>query len=346
MSARAARAARAGEGRQGSDAPAGADARPGAAGSALLFAMAIVAGSTIPVQARLNSALAERSGDPTLAAVASFAAGLVLVAAVTVLAPAGRRGLRAVRPALAAGRVRWWYLLAGTIGGAMVFSQATTVGLIGVAVFTVAVVTGQLIGGMVVDRLGLTPAGVRRMTPRRLAGAALALACVVLVVAPQLGARGDGGPPLWLLVALAPLAVGLATSIQQTLNARQAAAYGSVLPVTTVNFVAGTGILALVHLGGRLGGGVGGTLPGDWWLYLGGPMGVVFIAFSAYLVPRVGAFLTMLGLVSGKLLGSLAVDALAPVGEVAASPWTVVGTLGALAAVVLASGAARPARKG
>lgn len=327
--------------RPGDPARPGVPARAGAAGRGVLFLLAIAAGATIPVQARLNGGLAERAGDPTLAAVVSFTAGLLLIAAIALATPWGRRSLTAVRPALADGRVRWWYLLAGMVGGSMVLTQALTVGVIGVAVFTVAVVAGQLIGGMTVDRLGLTPAGVRTLTPRRIAGAVLALASVALVVGPQL-ADARGGP-LWLLVALAPLAVGLATSGQQALNARQAAAYGSIVPVTLINFVAGASALAVVHLAAVAVRGGGGVLPGPehWWLYLGGPLGCLFIAVSAYLVPRVGAFLALLGLVCGKLLGSLAVDALAPAGGAGVTALTLVGTAGALAAAVLAAGGSR-----
>ncbi|MCK6090790.1 DMT family transporter [Micrococcus endophyticus] len=41
----------------------GDPARAGAAGRGVLFLLAIAAGATIPVQARLNGGLAERAGD-------------------------------------------------------------------------------------------------------------------------------------------------------------------------------------------------------------------------------------------------------------------------------------------
>ena len=167
--------------------PADVAARPDAPSpraTALLFALAVAAGSVMPLQGRINSRLAHLTGDPVLAALCSFAAGLVVMVLVSVLTPRGRRGLARIRPALAAGSVRPWYAVAGVIGGLLVLTQSATIGPLGVAVFTVAVVTGQVVGGMVVDRLGLSPAGVQRLTPRRLTGAALALAAVALVVWP------------------------------------------------------------------------------------------------------------------------------------------------------------------
>ncbi|MDO5635371.1 MAG: DMT family transporter [Micrococcus sp.] len=314
-----------------------------------MFAMAMIAGSVIPVQGRLNARLAELSGSPTLTAFASFCVGLAVMIVITVATPRGRRTWAQVAPALRAGRVRWWYFLAGIMGGFMVLSQSLTIGVIGVAIFTVAVVAGQLVGGMTVDRLGLTPAGVRYLTPRRVAGAAMAMGAVLVVVWPRLSpgagtiagsvseAAGAVPTTVLLLVALIPLAVGVGTSAQQVLNARQSAAYRSAIPVTLINFVAGASFLGLIAVATGAVTGEWGSLPGTWWLYLGGALGCVFIGFSAILVPRIGAFLTTLGVVSGKLLGSLVVDAVAPTAGSQFSVLTLVGTAAALVAVQVAS---------
>ncbi|XNY99967.1 DMT family transporter [Micrococcus luteus] len=309
---------------------------------ALLFSLSLAAGAVTPLQGRVNSALSTAVADPILAALMSFSSGLVTMLLVTALVPAGRRAVAQVLPALREGRVRWWYFTAGFIGACLVFTQSLTIPVIGVAVFTVAMVTGQVVGGMGVDRLGLTPAGVQRIAPRRLLGAALALAAVLVVVWPQLGeALGGGGTgtsvALWLFMAAIPLVAGFGTSVQQVFNGRQSAAYGSPIPVTLINFLAGTALLGSVYLVKVLSAGASDPLPAVWWMYVGGPLGCVFIGVSALLVPRIGAFLTTLGLVAGQLLGSLLLDTFAPVGGAAVSAWTVVGTLGALAAVVLAS---------
>lgn len=318
----------------------------------LLFSLSLVAGAVTPLQGRVNSALSTAVADPILAALMSFASGLATMVLVTALVPAGRRAAAEVLPALRDGRVRWWYFTAGFIGACLVFTQSLTIPVIGVAVFTVAMVTGQVVGGMGVDRLGLTPAGVQRIGPRRLAGAVLALAAVLVVVWPQLGGALGGGDDgdgvagaLWLLMAAIPVVAGFGTSVQQVFNGRQSAAYGSPIPVTLINFLAGTALLGLVYLVKAVTVGPSGPLPGVWWMYVGGPLGCVFIGVSALLVPRIGAFLTTLGLVAGQLLGSLLLDTVAPVGGAAVSAWTVVGTLGALAAVVLASWNGRVRRR-
>ena len=80
-----------------------------------------------------------------------------------------------------------------------------------------------------------------------------------------------------------------------------------------------------------------------WWKYTGGPLGCVFIALGAFLVPRVGAFLTTLGMVGGQLLGSLLLDVVAPAPGSHVTGLTVAGTLGALVAMVIASTPRLPA---
>ncbi|MGJ5590885.1 DMT family transporter [Micrococcus lylae] len=306
-----------------------------AARLALFFATAVVAGATMPVQGRLNAQFAAESGEPVLASFASFTAGFLVILAVTVLTGRGRRALARVPAALRSGQVRPWHFVAGTAGACVVLAQSGSIGTIGVAVFTVALVTGQLIGGILLDRLGWSPAGVRPLTARRVLGAVLAVAAVALVVWPRLGEAGRLGPG-WLLLAAIPLLIGLATSGQQVLNARQAAAYGSVLPATLINFLVGAGVIGLVLVVQAAAAGVHGGLVPQWWLYLGGPLGCVFIGLSAILVPRVGVFTATLGLVSGNLLGSVVVDALAPTGGAQITVLTVVGTCGAVAAAALA----------
>ena len=160
------------------------------------------------------------------------------------------------------------------------------------------------------------------------------------MVWPSLGEAGGG--PGWALLALLPLLAGLATAGQQVFNARQTTAYGTAIPATLVNFTAGVLFLGIVWGGIALASGHGmPALPHDWRLYLGGPLGCVFIGVGAMVVPRLGVFAATLGLVSGNLLGSLVVDLVAPTDGSTVTTTTVLGTLGALAAVTLASWPAR-----
>lgn len=302
-----------------------------------LLMLMILAGMAIPSQGRINAALGAEAGDPFLAGLISFLTGLVLIAALAWATPVGRRTMREVGPALKSGAVKWWYMLAGCAGAFFVLTQTLTIGLIGVAVFTVAVVTGQTVGGLLWDRIGLGPAGRMRISPVRAAGALLTVVAVTWAVSPQM--QGSEQGLLWmLLLVIAPFAAGLLNSGQQALNGRQSAAYGSAIPATLFNFVSGTILLVVVWAIKLISAGPGtGSLPTEWWYYIGGPLGVAFIGLGAVLVTKVGVLLAAMGMIAGQLIGSLILDLVFPAPGTVVTLATVAGTLLTLLAVVVAS---------
>ena len=300
-----------------------------------LLLLMLASGAAIPAQGRVNAALTTEIGDPVLAATISFSVGTVIMILVSFGTRRGRRSMSRVLPAVRAGHIRWWYFLAGCVGGYFVLTQTLTIGLIGVAVFTVAVVTGQTLGGLLWDRIGLGPAGRMRLNPFRIGGAALTVLAVLWAVSPQLEAAGQG--PAWLALVLLPLSGGFLQAGQQAINGRHSAAYGGPAPGTLFNFLAGTVFLLLIWAGKALFVGVQPALSDTWWHYLGGPLGIIFIALGALLVTRVGVLIAAMGMIAGQLLGSLLLDVLLPTAGSLVTTATVLGTALTLAAVLLAS---------
>lgn len=298
---------------------------------AALLAAAI--GAVVPVQSRINGELGAQLEDPVLAAAVSFGGGLVVVLAIALVLPQVRRGVLRLPGAVRRRELPPAYLLAGTVGALLVLTQSAVVAVIGVAVFTVAIVAGQTLSGLLTDAIGFAQDVRRRPTPLRLVGAGLVLVAVALSASASF--TGERPWPELLLPALLPLAAGLLTGFQQAANARVGAVAGSPLAATVGNFAAG--MLALVLAVLVRGRGLPDTLPDEWWLYTGGLYGIVFIAGSAAIVPRTGVLVLGLGSIAGQLIGSLALDVLAPVAGSAVSPRTVAGTLLALVAISIAS---------
>ncbi|XAS65099.1 DMT family transporter [Pseudarthrobacter sp. So.54] len=305
--------------------------------------IAVSAGLLVPVQGRINGALGTALADGLAAAVVSFSTGLVLMVVISLVLPKGRAGLAEVLPALRERRFPRYYVLAGAIGALFVFAQSFTVGLLGVALFTVAAVTGQTLSGLLVDRMGIGPAGKRPLTGIRVIGSALTVAAVAWAVSPRFAAgtgssAAPGTDPLELLVpVLLPVLAGFLMSFQQAMNGTATVHYRTPITATLVNFIAGSIVLWIAWLIKLAVAGPGNGLPGEWWYYLGGPMGCVFIAVAAFLVRGLGVLITGLGMIAGQLLGSLGLDLALPApGTVVALP-TVLGTLLTLAAIVLAS---------
>jgi transporter family-2 protein len=77
--------------------------------------------------------------------------------------------------------------------------------------------------------------------------------------------------------------------------------------------------------------------PATPWLYLGGALGIVFIATQAILVRTTGVLLMGLAVLSGQLITAVVFDLVAPVQDRPVSPLTVVGAALTLAAVVVAA---------
>lgn len=291
----------------------------------------VVVGTALALQARINGELAGRIGDGFVAALLSFAGAELILLALAATVPAIRAGLVRSARGVRSGRLRWWQLLGGLCGAFLVLTQGLTVGVIGVAVFTVAVVAGQATSSLVVDRAGLGPGAARPVTVTRIVGALLTIGAVLLAVSERLTT------PAGLWVAVLPMLAGVTVAWQQAVNGRVNAVAGNPFAATLVNFTAGTAVLlvaAVVEVALR---GLPGPLPANPLLYLGGPLGILFITTAVAVVRLTGVLLLGLGTIAGQLVGALLLDMVVPVtGEHLTVP-AVAGTALTLLAVAVAA---------
>ena len=297
------------------------------------FPLALAAGLAIPVQGRINGALGTVLDDGIAAALISFGTGLVVMIVITLVFPSARAGALQIIPSVRERRFPPYYVAAGAIGAFFVFSQSLTIGLIGVALFTVAAVMGQSLSGLLVDKAGIGPGGKRAATPMRVIGVVLTVLSVVWAVSPRFGAAGEVST--WLVPVLLPVAAGILMSFQQAMNGTAALHYGTPLAATLMNFIAGAAVLLTAWLIKLVIAGPGNPLPSEWWYYLGGPMGCVFIGLGALLVRTLGVLLTGLCMIGGQLVGSLLLDLVFPTPGTLVVFATIAGTLLTLAAIIL-----------
>ena len=301
-------------------------------------ALAVLGGTMVAAQTRINGALAGEIGNGIAAAVISFGSGLiVLTLAVLAYAPA-RAGLARVANLLRKGDLRWWECAGGACGAFLVASQGLTVGALGVAVFIVSIVAGQSVSSLFVDRAGLAPGGPRPITANRAIGTALTVVAVLLAVS------GRIGTPATLALAILPVLAGFGTAWQTAMNGRVRQASEGVVSTTFINFAVGT-VALLVTFGVQVAfaGKPTGTLPPQPWLYLGGTIGIVFIAIAAALVRHIGVLLLGLSMIAGQVGGAVVVDLAAPAGDAHLDATTLAGAALTLVAVAIAS-ISRPAR--
>ncbi|MGH3761236.1 DMT family transporter [Actinophytocola sp.] len=302
-------------------------ARVRAAGAAL----AAVGGVTLAVQGRINGQLGHVMHNGLFAALISFGIGTTLLAAAVAATPSARTGLVRLRNSVRAGRLRAWQCLGGTCGAFLVTCQGVTVATLGVAVFTVAVVGGQVVASLAVDRAGLGPGAAQPITLPRAAGAFLAVVAVVVAVSDHDAIEAGG---LWW--ALLPAVAGLGLAWQLAVNGLVRVESNHVVVPTFVNFTVGTAALVLAAVVDVVARGLPAAPPGEWWYYIGGPLGVVTILTAVAAVRFTGVLLLGLASVAGQLIGAVLLDVVVPTGG-GLTATSVIGTAITMVAVGVAA---------
>ena len=276
----------------------------------------------IAIQARANGELSHRLDNAPQAALVSFSSGLFFVAVYAAFSPKVKGGLSRLRASVANGDIPRWRLLAGALGGAFVAIQTSIVPLIGVAVYSVASIAGQTAISLIVDRIGLTGGGPKLISKRRVIAALVTVLAVLVSVWDKL----DGLDFSLVSVVLAGFAgafVGIQRALNGQINEHSEESYATSL----LNFITGTSFLvifiAILILAGK---NELQPLPsGPWWIYTGGLIGVIYIAFTALIVQHLGVLTFTLYSVGGQLFGSLILDFYLPSEGISVSWYLVTG---------------------
>jgi transporter family-2 protein len=272
-------------------------------------AVAAVGGVALAVQGRINGQLGHVLHDGVLAALISFGIGTVLLATAVAATPSARAGVIRLRNSVRGGRLRFWQCLGGACGAFLVATQGITIATLGVAVFTIAVVAGQVVASLVVDRAGLGPGAAQPVTLPRAIGAALAVVAVGIAVSDHAAIEAGG---LWW--ALLPAVAGLGLAWQAAVNGLVRMESDHIVVPTLVNFSVGTAALLLATLVDFAVRGLPEALPGQWWYYIGGPLGMITIMTAVAAVRYTGVLLLGLASVAGQLTGAVLLDIVVPTG--------------------------------
>ena len=271
--------------------------------------LALICGFLISLQARANGELSRQLGNSLEAALVSFSSGLIVFIIISIFHRGIRTGIRNLHIARKAGHLRWWNFFGGALGGFLVAIQTNVLPLIGVAIFSVGSIAGQTVTSLLVDRLGITGGGKKAITIRRVFAAVLTIASVFVSVLDRFRAES-----LSIVSVLLVVLAGSIIAVQRALNGKINEYSHQSYSTSFLNFITGTsclGILLLVQLG------FGKTtlvaLPQNHlWMYTGGVMGILYIAFAATIVQHLGVLTFTLFSVGGQLLASLVLDLLLP----------------------------------
>ena len=284
--------------------------------------LAAISGVMIALQARANGELSHRLGNGVEAALVSFGSGLIIIAIVALFSPKIKEGARNLRGAVARKELPRWTLFAGALGGSFVGVQTHIVPLIGVAIYSVASIAGQTAASLIVDRIGFTGGGKKHITPRRVGAAFFTVFAVLISVLDRIDAKD-----LSLFAVLLGCVAGAIVGVQRAMNGQINEHSHQSFTTSFLNFIMGTtflviflAILAIFSSEKIV------PLPaGPWWIYTGGVIGVVYIAFTSTIVQHLGVLTFTLFSVGGQLLGSLLIDLYSPTNGVHVSIYLVTG---------------------
>ena len=307
--------------------------------------LAALSGLMIALQARANGELSHRLNNGLEAALVSFGSGLIIIAVIAVFNPSIKEGISNLRRAVANKEIAQWKLLAGALGGGFVAIQTQIVPLIGVAIYSVASIAGQTAMSLVVDRIGLTGGGKKLISGRRVAAAVLTVLAVFVSVFDRIDAKN-----LSLFAVVLGCIAGAVVGVQRALNGQINEHSHQSFSTSLLNFITGTSLLVILILGGVLIGKIELVpLPaGPWWIYTGGTIGIIYIAFTSTIVQHLGVLTFTLFSVGGQLVASLVIDLISPTNGVNVSAYLVTGIvmtyLGVIAGGVSSSRVQKPKR--
>ena len=284
--------------------------------------LAAISGVMIAFQARANGELSHRLNNGLEAALISFGSGLIIICVITIFSPAIKEGLARLRTAVFHKEIARWKLFAGALGGSFVAIQTQIVPLIGVAIYSVASIAGQTATSLVVDRIGLTGGGKKAITGRRIAAATLTVIAVLVSVLDRIDAKN-----LSLIAVMAGCIAGAVVGVQRALNGQINEFSHQSFTTSLLNFITGTTLLLFLSIAGVMTHhSTFVTLPmGPWWIYTGGAIGVIYIAFTSTIVQHLGVLIFTLLSVGGQLVGSLVIDFVSPIDGVHISAYLVTG---------------------
>lgn len=292
---------------------------------------AALCGILVAIQSRVNGGLSAILGNGVEAALISFGSGFIILNLILATNSKVRTGLRGVLLSIRSKQLPRWRLSAGILGGIFVAIQAFSVPLIGVALLSVTTIAGQTAASLFVDKAGMTAGGKQPITLRRTLAAVITVIAVLVAVWDRLVVANTS------LIAIAlSFGGGLLLGLQRALNGQINEHSKNSLATTWLNFATGCTFLSCLILFTTLSGDSLGKLPSSpWWIYSGGAIGILYIAFASTIVQEIGVLAFTLFTTGGQLIGSLLIDLIFPTEGVVIGPNLIIGIVLSYAGVLI-----------
>jgi transporter family-2 protein len=263
-------------------------------------------------------------GDSLESALVSFGSGLIFVSLISAFRKDVRVGFKDIFKAVKKKTLSRWRLGAGVLGASFVAMQTHVVPIVGVTLFTVSSLAGQTAISLWVDHVGLM--GIRKtvVTIRRLVSAVITVLAIIISAWDRFS-MSNFSPFAILLAVVAGGWVG----VQRALNGQINNYSNKSFATSQLNFISGTLFLLLLLILRSLftDHSIMNFSTGPLWMFLGGSIGVVYIALSAVAVQHLGVLDFTLFSVGGMLFASLLIDIFIPTQGTIVSWYLITGIL-------------------
>lgn len=282
---------------------------------------AALCGLLVALQSRINGELSALLGNGVEAALISIGSGFIILNVILICNVKVRNGLRGIRSGIKSKELPRWRLGAGAIGGIFVAIQTYSVPLIGVALLSVTTIAGQTAASLFIDRIGMTAGGEQPITFRRTLAALITVVAVVVAVWDRINLSNTS-----LLAISLSFGGGLLIGLQRALNGQINEHSKHSLATTWLNFATGYLLLSCLFIFTTINGDKLVKLPASpWWVYFGGLVGILYIAFASTIVQEIGVLAFTLFTTGGQLIGSLLFDLIFPIEGVVVGPNLIIG---------------------
>jgi transporter family-2 protein len=254
----------------------------------------------------------------------SFSTGLIFVTLIVISRKKTRAGFGLIFAAVKSKKLPRWQLGAGVLGASFVAMQTHVVPIAGVALFTVASLAGQTLISLFVDKIGLSGGVKNAVSKRRVIAAFITIIAVVVSAWDRFSMSSFSVAAIFLAVL-----AGTWVGVQRALNAQINVYSTQSFATSQLNFITGTTFLVFLFFIRYLSTGqpLSKLVSAPFWVYIGGSLGVIYIAFSATAVQHMGVLEFTLFSVGGMLVGSLALDLIAPTSGTDISWYLIAGIL-------------------
>ena len=286
---------------------------------AALVCTSVVAGALLAAQVLVNGgASAHYDGLFFFPSLCTFVIGLACVSIVVYCEVQLSRGT--IECLSWRAPPRWHDLLAGPCGVLYTTCSLLLAEVLGASLFFIALIFGQLIVSAVLDARGISGVVVPISCTRALgllgaaAGAALSVSSSAVAAAAGVTTSAASAAAIVSAFACGVLLGGVLPH-QARLFRHIARRTPSRLPSAWVRCA--TGLIAalccasvqLLSRDGALRALPSQMASARWWMWTGGALGVLYVTGSATIAPRIGSAAFFVALVSGQLLGGIALDA-------------------------------------